>query len=152
MRSILTIVIAAMCLVAAGTFAAAEEATYIGAAKCKMCHKVEFASWEGLSHSKAFDRLKPEEQTNAECLSCHATGGTADLPGVQCESCHGPGSGYKSLKVMKDHEASVAAGLIVHVVAPGATDVIFHVRRIPATDDAAAFHVGGLVGGADHIA
>lgn len=90
----------------------AAEAEYIGAAKCKMCHKVEFASWEGLAHAKAFDRLKPEEQTE-ECLSCHATGGKVELPGVQCEACHGPGSDYKGLKVMKDREASVAAGLVL---------------------------------------
>jgi hypothetical protein len=46
-------------------------------------------------------------------LGCHATGASAELPGVQCEACHGPGSEYKSMKVMKDREASIAAGLIV---------------------------------------
>ena len=86
---------------------------YIGAAKCKMCHKTEYASWESLSHSKAFEVLKGDETSNPECLKCHATGASADLPGVQCEACHGPGSDYKSMKVMKDHEASIAAGLIV---------------------------------------
>ena len=87
--------------------------TYIGAAKCKMCHKVEYTSWEGMAHAKAFDRLKPEEQGDAECLKCHATGGSAELPGVQCEACHGAGSEYKSIKVMKEREASVAAGLML---------------------------------------
>jgi hypothetical protein len=66
-----------------------------------------------MQHSKAFDLLAPEDQGKAECLKCHATGGTADHPGVQCEACHGPGSDYKSMKVMKDHDASVAAGLVV---------------------------------------
>ena len=98
-------------LVAVGM--AAGEPTFIGAKKCKLCHKTEYTSWETLAHSKAFDRLKPEEQADPECLKCHATGGSAEMPGVQCESCHGPGSDYKGLKVMKDHEASVAAGLIV---------------------------------------
>jgi hypothetical protein len=87
-------------------------ADYIGAAKCKMCHKVEFTSWSEMAHAKAFDVLKPEEQGNAECLKCHATGGSAEMPGVQCEACHGPGSEYKSMKVMKDPAASKAAGLI----------------------------------------
>ena len=92
---------------------ALSEPTYIGSKKCKMCHKTEYASWEALAHSKAFDRLKPEEQGKAECLKCHATNSNAEMPGVGCESCHGPGSDYKGMKVMKDHDASVAAGLIV---------------------------------------
>jgi len=88
-------------------------ADYIGAAKCKMCHKVEYGSWESMSHANAFEKLKPEEQGNAECLGCHATGGNAEMPGVQCEACHGPGSDYKSMKVMKDQAAAVAAGLVL---------------------------------------
>jgi hypothetical protein len=86
---------------------------YISAAKCKMCHKVQYASWAETPHAKAFDKLKPEEQSKAECLKCHATGDSAELPGVQCESCHGAGGGYKSMKVMKDPEASKAAGLLI---------------------------------------
>jgi hypothetical protein len=35
------------------------------------------------------------------------------MPGVQCEACHGPGNDYKSIAVMKDKAASLAAGLIV---------------------------------------
>ena len=97
----------------AAAMALAGESTYIGAGKCKMCHKVEFASWSELKHAGAFDLLSHEEQGKAECLECHATGNTADFPGVQCEACHGPGSAYKSMKVMKDHEASLAAGLVV---------------------------------------
>jgi hypothetical protein len=31
--------------------------------------------------------------------------------GVQCESCHGPGSAYKKKKTMSDHDKSVAAGM-----------------------------------------
>jgi len=88
-------------------------ADYIGSAKCKMCHKVEYASWAELPHAKAFDRLEGDDKANEECLKCHATGGKAEFPGVGCESCHGPGSDYKSMKVMKDHEAAVAAGLIL---------------------------------------
>lgn len=89
------------------------EPTYIGASKCKLCHKVSYESWSSLKHAKAFEVLKPDEQSNPQCLECHATGGTAEFPGVQCEACHGPGSEYKSMKIMKDHEASLAAGLVV---------------------------------------
>ena len=87
--------------------------TYIGAKKCKMCHKVQFASWEASTHASAFDLLKGDEQGNAECLACHATNSAAEMPGVQCESCHGAGSAYKKMSVMKDHDASIAAGLII---------------------------------------
>jgi hypothetical protein len=89
--------------------------TFIGDGKCKMCHKTEHASWAKMKHAKAFDLLKPEEQKDEKCLSCHTTGyGTSDkvLEGVQCEACHGPGSEYKSIKVMKDPEKAKAAGLI----------------------------------------
>ena len=86
---------------------------YIGVTKCKICHKLQFESWSGLAHAKAFERLKPEEQGKAECLKCHATGGSAEMPGVQCEACHGPGSEYKSMKVMKERDAAMAAGLVL---------------------------------------
>ena len=33
--------------------------------------------------------------------------------GVGCESCHGAGSGYKAMGVMKDRKKAVAAGLII---------------------------------------
>ena len=32
--------------------------------------------------------------------------------GVQCETCHGAGSNYKSLKVMKNEKDAIANGLI----------------------------------------
>ncbi len=50
------------------------------------------------------DLLPAEDQGNAECLKCHALGGNADMPGVQCESCHGPGSVYKAMKAKSAHE------------------------------------------------
>lgn len=109
---IMKLLLIAGCAVALG-MAVAGDAEFIGAGKCKMCHKEQYASWAETGHAKAFDRLKPEEQGKAECLKCHATGESAELPGVQCESCHGAGSGYKSMKVMKDPEASKAAGLLM---------------------------------------
>src|SRR4030042_1924750 len=67
-------------------------------------------------HAKAFDALKAEDQGKEECLGCHNTGykKSADLlKNVQCEACHGPGSDYKDMKVMKDKEKAIAAGLII---------------------------------------
>ncbi len=85
--------------------------TYIGVDKCKLCHKIQFDSWAKTKHAKAFDSLKPEEKAKKECVECHTTAGRVDLPGVQCEACHGPGNDYKTLAVMKDKAKAIAAGL-----------------------------------------
>ena len=31
--------------------------------------------------------------------------------GIQCEACHGAGSAYKTITLMKDHAKAVAAGM-----------------------------------------
>ncbi len=111
--------------------AEASKFNYIGVKKCKMCHKGEkkgniFEKWEAKKHSKAYATLATEEskevakkvgikgdpQQAAECLVCHTTAYKAPAAqkeatltleeGVSCEACHGPGSEYKSMKVMKD--------------------------------------------------
>ncbi len=74
-------------LVGAGTASAQNKV--VGAEKCgKMCHKVQFASWAKSKH--ALDKAE----------------------GADCETCHGPGSAYMPLSVMKDPAKSKAAGLI----------------------------------------
>lgn len=112
---------------------------YIGAGKCKMCHKGQFASWGKTKHSKAFETLKTDEAkklsenptTDPKCLACHTTGygekggyavpkekdeesvkSAAIMEGVQCEICHGPGEKYKDFKVMKDKKLAMENGLI----------------------------------------
>jgi hypothetical protein len=105
------------------------EFTYVGAGKCKLCHKTEkqgeqFPKWEARMHSKSYQALTtdkakelcPDPLNNKECLSCHAPlTGKADeeivKEGVTCEVCHGAGSDYKKLTVMKDHAKAVEAGL-----------------------------------------
>ncbi|HLP59230.1 MAG TPA: cytochrome c family protein [Candidatus Deferrimicrobium sp.] len=103
---------------------------YVGVNKCKLCHKGEkkgmvFEKWEKSMHAKALDTLKAKgEDKNPKCLECHVTGfnegcykvgaaNAADFAGVQCESCHGPGSEYKSMSVMKDKKLAMTKGLIV---------------------------------------
>jgi hypothetical protein len=114
---------------------------YVGSAKCKTCHKAEkkvaqYVKWQEGKHSKAYEVLASEAaiaigkekgienpQTSDQCLKCHVTafGVAAELKaesfdqteGVGCETCHGPGSDYKKMAVMKDREASIAAGMII---------------------------------------
>ena len=97
-----------------GSFAQAEDHAYVGAAKCKMCHKVQYASWAESSHAKALDHAKAatDKTYGDDCLQCHATNSKAELPGVQCEACHGAGADYKKMSIMKDHEKAIANGLI----------------------------------------
>ena len=97
--------------------------SYVGAEKCKMCHKAQFTAWEQTPHAKAWAALKPEEQTKAECTVCHMTGkledGTA-ITGIACEACHGPGSDYKSPKIMsKTKFAADKAAALKDAVAAG---------------------------------
>lgn len=125
-----------------GTWAADKAPGYIGAESCaKMCHKTakqgkQKSIWEGSAHAMAFQTLATPKaleiakakgidnpQESDACLKCHVTAhGVADdligakfshEEGVGCEVCHGPGSLYKKRKVMKDHEASIAAGLLI---------------------------------------
>jgi cytochrome c peroxidase len=105
---------------------------YVGVKMCKMCHQSEkkgnqYGVWQKSKHAEAMKTLstdtaqaiaKAKGLTTAaaeskECLECHAI--TADTTltadGVQCESCHGPGSAYKNMAIMKDKEKAIAAGL-----------------------------------------
>lgn len=100
-------------------FVNAEEAKYVGVAKCKLCHILQYKSWQSGKHAKAMDTLTGDDANNPKCLECHTTGygkpqaERADLLGVQCEACHGAGSAYKSIEVMKDREKAIEAGMII---------------------------------------
>ena len=100
---------------------------YIGAAKCKMCHNnppkgAQYKVWAAGPHANAMKSLSAEEAKDPKCLKCHATTGHIDdknnagvkvSEGVSCESCHGPGSAYKSMSIMKSREKSMEKGLII---------------------------------------
>ena len=115
MRRIVSVVILLMALLVIWTVPAMAQETkeaekaekvahqYVGAKKCKTCHKVQFNAWLETKHATAFDALSDEEKKKEECVTCHQTGTTAKgvlLEGVQCEACHGPGKDYKSPKIM----------------------------------------------------
>ena len=119
-KSTIVMVMATVALVAAaGATVVAGDHAYAGEAKCKMCHKTQHASWLTTSHAKALDSAKAstDRKFDDSCLKCHATNGKAELPGVQCEACHGPGEDYKKMAVMKDPAAAKANGLIAQTQA-----------------------------------
>lgn len=105
----------------------AQEYRYIGANKCKMCHNKpaegeQYNKWADGPHANAMASLSEEEAENPECLKCHSTfhavdeelhRGIKDDEGVSCESCHGPGSRYKSMSIMRNREKSLENGMII---------------------------------------
>lgn len=87
-------------------------AKYVGSATCRSCHAETHNDWQSTKHSQAFVDLKASgQQNNKNCLGCHTVGynkttgyvseaATPNLEGVQCESCHGPGSLHRGNKAM----------------------------------------------------
>jgi hypothetical protein len=130
-----------VCFVAGTAAAAEKVPQYVGAAGCKSCHKKEligdqYGEWLDGVHHKAYETLQSDDakaiaakrglskppHEAPECLKCHATShglkpeqikkkALLAEDGVQCESCHGPGSLYKKKSVMSDHDKSIAAGM-----------------------------------------
>ncbi|RPI14515.1 MAG: cytochrome C554 [Ignavibacteriae bacterium] len=117
---------------------------YVGVTTCvSVCHKGESKGnqleiWQSSKHSNAMKTLQTPEadkiasdrgSTTAaaetpECVKCHTLGKElveSELEstfnksdGVQCETCHGPGSEYKKLTIMKDREKAIQNGLVIH--------------------------------------
>ena len=108
--------------------------TYLGVKGCAgMCHKTEkqgnqLGIWEKTGHAQAYTALTTAKANDIakakglsapaaeapECLQCHTLKADANVDikdGVQCEVCHGAGSGYKNMSVMKDKAKAIAAGM-----------------------------------------
>ena len=127
-------------IIFAPVFFAYAQHSFVGVKTCGMCHKSDkdgqqLSIWENSQHSKAYETLLTEKankiakekgfKTKAseteECLKCHTSGYNVDASllgdkfkieqGVQCETCHGAGSDYKSKKIMEDRKQSEANGL-----------------------------------------
>ena len=127
---VLAIVLAALVLLSMSLWAQDKKAQYVGSSKCKMCHMstkkgAQYKKWQAGPHAKAYVTLATDEskevakkagvesdpQKASQCLKCHVTTHNAPATakaetfkmdeGVGCEACHGPGSLYKSMKVMK---------------------------------------------------
>jgi YVTN family beta-propeller protein len=113
---------------------------YVGAFACASCHAAQsgsraYATWRKSAHAAAYAVLATpraseiarqmgvtgDPQAADRCLACHATGGgepagrfmdSFDVAqGVQCESCHGPGSAYMAQAAMLDPVAAADGGL-----------------------------------------
>jgi len=104
---------------------------YVGVNVCKLCHKGkrdgrQFEIWQSSEHAKAFRTLRTKRSDDIaremgfskpaaespECLQCHTIkDGKFKEDGVQCESCHGAGSVYKSSRIMREREDCIAAGM-----------------------------------------
>ena len=139
-RKVLAVTILFLFILSMSGFAQDKVYMYVGVSKCATCHKKakdgeQLKIWEASAHSKAYKMLTSEEglakakelgvkdpQKSEKCLTCHAPEFNKEKlwdkkfsleDGVQCESCHGPGSEYKSNKIMKDHDLAVANGLLL---------------------------------------
>jgi len=111
-----TLILLLLFTLACGIVVLSADHQYVGDAKCKMCHSKQFKSWETTKHAKAYEALKEADLKKDECVGCHTTGykkSTDLLKGVQCEACHGAGSDYKNMNIMKDKAKAVEAGLIM---------------------------------------
>lgn len=120
--------------------AAPKKPVYVGARACGQCHDGagmgnQYSKWLTTKHSKAYAVLSLPESVEITkrsglrglpwkepiCLGCHSTASTAEdwekddafrpEDGLQCESCHGPGSEYMSEEVMRDRAEAMKAGL-----------------------------------------
>ncbi len=126
--------------ISTATTVRAADATYVGADKCKVCHLskkkgAQYKVWQGSKHAKAFVTLATPEareagkkvgvadpQKSEKCLKCHTPSLDVDPAlisstfkvdqGVQCESCHGPGSDHvvnmKAMLKTKDKSTPMA--------------------------------------------
>lgn len=123
----IALMLTASAFVAGGARSGAQEHSYVGAKKCKVCHLKEYNSWAQTKMANVIDLLKPgaraeqkikakldpnKDYTNdTNCVGCHTTGfgkpggfkdlaSTPELVGVGCEVCHGPGGTYLQKEFM----------------------------------------------------
>jgi len=128
----------------------AEERSYVGSKKCKMCHLRQYKSWDQTRMSQAFELLKPgiraerkelvgldpnADYTKDEtCVPCHVTGygkpggfvseeETPALAGIGCEVCHGPAEEYlqKDFMSMKNKEFKRSDVVAAGLIIPDAS-------------------------------
>lgn len=138
---VLSLILIVLIAVTAAFAQQTEVHKYVGVDKCKICHKLalygdQYDIWAKSKHAIAYETLAGDEakkiaaemkiddpQKSDKCLSCHVTAfAVADslkeatfsiTQGVECEECHGPGSDYQKMSVMRNREKAIAAGLVL---------------------------------------
>lgn len=113
---------------------------FVGQDTCIKCHKNSRKGekkWHLSKHALSYVSLiKPESKeilrlsgidsdpfSSPICLKCHTTASGTEVwerdegflfeDGIQCESCHGPGSEYIDPKIMSNRREALKAGLII---------------------------------------
>ena len=136
------ILFSAALMVFVSGFANAADFKYVGVKRCAMCHRGEkkgkmYEVWKESKHATAYETLGTDKakevaakagiegdpQKSDQCISCHVTGhGEPEdafmssfkvEEGVTCENCHGPGSKYQKMSVMRDEAKFLANGGVV---------------------------------------
>ncbi len=118
----------------------ASKSSYVGASKCKSCHNKEtrgkvYDKWDEMAHARAFETLATPEaielgkkvgikepQKSDDCLKCHLTEKRVKKEqlhrkfkvnkGVQCETCHGPGSEHVKTRLKEAKANKVEPGTL----------------------------------------
>jgi DnaJ-class molecular chaperone len=88
--------------------------------------------WENSRHSKSYkvlftdsaleeaekQKLEKSPSESPKCLKCHGPlyekAPEVKTEGVTCEICHGPGSAYIKISIMKNREKAIENGLIAY--------------------------------------
>lgn len=119
---------------------------YGGAKTCKACHLVkksgaQYKKWSEGPHARAYETLKSDQAKkwakergiedpiqSEKCIKCHVTAYEVDASlkgpalkmeeGIGCETCHGAGSEYRKLKVMRDIYAGKLDGADYGLIKP----------------------------------
>jgi hypothetical protein len=88
---------------------------YVGMEVCARCHSVEVEQWKSTKHARAWQTLvEKRKDATPDCIPCHVLGynkaggfissaATPKLVNVQCEACHGMGTGHEAFSLKPAH-------------------------------------------------
>jgi cytochrome c553 len=157
----------------------AEPKDYVGDVTCKLCHNREdfgeqWTIWRNSPHARAYETLLNEKSLQiakernlkvapseaGECLRCHVTAYDRDTgivppplrmtEGVQCETCHGPGSLHVPDGRHRWINRDASVDTLANIIRPdGRACVRCHRRQSPTWDPERYALPGGQTTGFD---